>query len=235
MCSQYEEIFPNCDRAAIMEDGRIRKVLDASQIGDQTIRAYHAPFHQQLLELKRREHKGAEEEDKNCLLRFRAVCRRHIRNASFSLAEGESLALAARDGWEAPVDPIGLRSVASGDELVYAFDAREISLVDTDLTGTSALGYSSRFEMTDYPTTSLLYVGFNLRSGACREAEVRRAISRAADREIMAQQLLAGHAVASTLPIHPGSEYHDATLAAGLDFDMGEADRLLTAADWQVS
>ena len=97
MCSQYEEIFPNCDRAAIMEDGRIRKVLDASQIGNQTIRAYHAPFHQQLLELKRREHKGAEEEDKNCLLRFRAVCRGHIRNASFSLAEGESLALQDTD------------------------------------------------------------------------------------------------------------------------------------------
>lgn len=162
---------------------------------------------------------------------------RPLGTGPYMLAETEEgLALVARAGGEdLPAESISLRSIGAGDDLVYAFDAREISLVDTDLTGTSALGYSSRFEMTDYPTTSLLYVGFNLRSGACREAEVRRAISRAADREIMAQQLLAGHAVASTLPIHPGSEYHDATLAAGLDFDMEEADRLLTAADWQIS
>ena len=83
---------------------------------------------------------------------------RPLGTGPYMLAETEEgLALVARAGGEdLPAESISLRSIGAGDDLVYAFDAREISLVDTDLTGTSALGYSSRFEMTDYPTTSFV-------------------------------------------------------------------------------
>lgn len=147
--------------------------------------------------------------------------------------EGESLALAARDGWEAPVDPIGLRSVASGDELVYAFDAQEVALVDADLTGTNALGYSGRFETTDYPTTTLLYVGCNTRSGACRELGVRQALLRSFDREEIARRLLDRRAVASALPIHPWAEGYDRELADTLKYDPAAAEEMLELAGWE--
>jgi hypothetical protein len=41
----------------------------------------------------------------------------------------EGLALVARAGGEdLPAESISLRSIGAGDDLVYAFDAREISL-----------------------------------------------------------------------------------------------------------
>ena len=148
--------------------------------------------------------------------------------------EGEELALTARTGAAVPLAAIPLRSIGASDDLVYAFDAREISLVDTDLTGTNALGYSGRFEAADYPTTTRLYVGFNAQSGACRDSEVRRALSLAFDRRSVAGKLLAGHAVAAALPVHPESAWYDAELAAALSYDQAGAWALLEEAGWKL-
>lgn len=147
--------------------------------------------------------------------------------------EGEKLCLAARDGTEAPVDPIPLRSISSGDDLVYAFDAQEVALVDADLTGTNSLGYSGRFETTDYPTSTLLYVGCNTRSGACRDVRVRQALLRAFDREGIARRLLDRHAVASPLPIHPWAECYDGELAESLRQDLAVTGEILKLAGWE--
>lgn len=145
----------------------------------------------------------------------------------------ETLALAAREGWAAPVDPIALRAVSSGDELVYAFDAREVTLVDADLTGTNTLGYSGRFETTDYPTTTLLYLGCNIKSGVCREVKIRQALLRAFDREDIARRLLDRKAVATVLPIHPWADDYDQELAKGLNYAPGTAEEMLELAGWE--
>ena len=62
-----------------------------------------------------------------------------------------------------------------------AFNAGEITLMDVDLTGSSALGSSGRYEVWDYNTTQMLYLGFNAQQGLCRDADVRRAIAQAVD------------------------------------------------------
>lgn len=144
------------------------------------------------------------------------------------------LRLAARPGAEVPLESIPLRTVGEGDDLVYAFDAGEISLVDTDLTGTNALGYSGRFEATDYNTTGLLYVGCNARTGPCRDQLFRQAVARAVDRTEAAGGLLAGHAVATALPIHPAAAEYDAALAARWDLDLQAAVSLLEQAGWRL-
>lgn len=145
--------------------------------------------------------------------------------------QGEGLAIRLVEPW-AQLDAIALRPIAAEDDLVYAFDTREISLVNVDLTGTNALGYSGRYETTDYPTTTLLYVGYNLRSEVCREETVRRAIALALDRQEVAGRLLAGHAVASALPIHPASPLYDSDLADGAKTDLGAARALLEGEGW---
>lgn len=132
----------------------------------------------------------------------------------------------------ARLDTIPLRPIAAEDDLVYAFDTREISLVNVDLTGTNALGYSGRYETADYPTTTLLYVGYNLRSEACREETVRQALALALDRQEVAGRLLAGHAVAAALPIHPASPLYDGGAAAGAKTDLAAARALLEGAGW---
>ena len=93
-----------------------------------------------------------------------------------------------------------------------------ISLVSTDLTGTNALGFGGDYETWDYPTSTMLYVGFNCNAGACRDPAVRQALSRGLDRNSVASALYARHAVASALPVHPAAACYDETAAAALDF-----------------
>lgn len=160
---------------------------------------------------------------------------RPLGTGPYYLDEGEEgLFLAAREGYKVPRQRVELRTVGSSDDLVYAFDTREISLVDTDLTGTNMPGYSGRQETTDYPTTGLLYVGCNTASGACREEAVRQAVALAFDREAMVRELLLGHAVASALPIHPYADGYDSERAGALTCDRERALELLTGAGWSA-
>jgi len=154
----------------------------------------------------------------------------------YALTENEEgLALTARQGAQAPVESIPLRTVEAGDDLVYAFDAQEVSLVDTDLTGTTALGYSGRLETVDYPTTTLLYIGCNLGKGACREQQVRQAAALAMDREEMVEKLLAGHAAATPLPVHPNAPGYDDALARQWSRDAERARTLLDEGGWTLN
>lgn len=158
---------------------------------------------------------------------------RPLGTGAYVLTEDEEgLALTARPGAQVPIERIPLRSVGAGDDLIYAFDAREISLVDTDLTGTNVLGYSGRLETTDYPTTTLLYLGCNLRSGLCREQEVRQSAALALDRGAMAGRILAGHGVAAPLMVHPNAPGYDGELARQWGQDMEKAASLLAEAGW---
>lgn len=111
-------------------------------------------------------------------------------------------------------EEIELVPIEVADDLIYAFDCGNISLVVSDLTGTNALGYSSGYEVFSYPTTSMLYVGFQSGSGPCKSAALRQAISRSFDRGTVTQSLLSGHANASSLPVSPYSALYDAQLEA---------------------
>ncbi len=85
-----------------------------------------------------------------------------------SLALDGPLRLVAGQG-PAAWTPSPCATMPEADDLIHAFDTRDISLVSTDLTGTNALGYSGTYEVWDYPTSTMLYVGFN-----CRLRPLRR-------------------------------------------------------------
>ena len=154
------------------------------------------------------------------------------------IVKGESeepLGTARSDWWQnkpLPVQTIPLYTVPEPDDLIYAFDAGDISLVSTDLTGTNALGFGGDYETWDYPTSTMLYVGFNCNAGACRDPAVRQALSRGLDRNSVASALYARHAVASALPVHPAAACYDETAAAALDYAPQALADGLTAAGW---
>lgn len=127
---------------------------------------------------------------------------------------------------------IPLTAIQSADELIYAFDSRDVSLVVSDLTGTNALGYSTGYESFHFPTTTLLYVGFQTRRGDCRDALVRQAIFRTFDRDTVTVSLLAGHADAAVLPVSPRCDLYDSNLAAAGDYDPTAAAELLAQAGY---
>ena len=153
--------------------------------------------------------------------------------------EGEGAALTARADWwrgeELPLDSIPLRAIQEADDLIHAFDTRDIALVATDLTGTNALGFSGSFDTVDYPTSTMLYVGFNVASGPCRDAVVRQALSRAFDRSSVATVLYARHAQAAAMPVSPASPLYQEDLAAELEYAPQAAEELLTQAGWTRS
>lgn len=124
-------------------------------------------------------------------------------------------------------EEIPLTAIDSADDLIYAFDAGEVSLVVSDLTGANALGYSSDCEAFDYPTTTMLYVGFQTKTGPCRDALLRRVISRGFDRDTVTVSLLAGHGDAACLPVSPRSTLYDEALAENGSFDPAAREELL--------
>ena len=95
--------------------------------------------------------------------------------------EGDSLALEARTGWwkgeKVPLERIPLYNVREADGMIHAFDTQEISLVTVDITGSNALGYSGTYEVWDYATSVMLYIGYNTASGPCADQDLRKALS----------------------------------------------------------
>lgn len=149
---------------------------------------------------------------------------------------GENLALEARSDWwqgkALPRDTIPLRAIQEADDLIHAFDTRDIALVSTDLTGTNALGFSGSFAAVDYPTSTMLYVGFNTADGPCRSAQVRQALLRGFDRAAVSTAQFSRHAQPAALPVSPASPLYDEALAQTLDYAPQAMEPLLTAAGY---
>jgi len=135
----------------------------------------------------------------------------------------DDLTLTARSGWwqgkTLPTRKIPLTQVGQSDDLISAFASGGVGLVDVDLMGTNALGYSGNYETWDYATTDFLYLGFNTQSGMCQNAKVRQALARAVDRDSIAQVDYARHAVSTALPVHPSSGLFRKGLADALSYD----------------
>lgn len=149
--------------------------------------------------------------------------------------EGEQKLRRRADWWQnktLPTEEISLYPIVAADGLIQAFDTREISLVAADLTGTNALGFSGSYEAWDYPTSVMLYVGYNGKKGPCVDPVVRAALSHGFDRAAVAKSLLSGHAASAALPIPPSSPSYDKAMAAGLEYSPQRVDEALTAAGW---
>ena len=135
------------------------------------------------------------------------------------------LSLTARPNWwrkdaPLPVPSIPLHEVHKSDELIYAFDAGEISLVDVDLMATNAMGYGGNYQTWDYATTDFLYLGFNTQEGLCRSPQVRRCLALAVDQITIKSTIYANHAASAWLPVHPDSPLyspHASSAAPGYD------------------
>lgn len=145
--------------------------------------------------------------------------------------EEDGLSLARNEYYQGqlPFDTIPLRGVATTDARIAAFDSGDVTAVVTDFSASYSLGYSGNYEACDFPTTTLLYVGFRVSGGLCASAQVRQAFSKAFDRESLVRTLLAGHGDAASLPISPLHQDYDDQAAACLDYDPTGSQELLLA------
>lgn len=131
-----------------------------------------------------------------------------------------------------PYAVIPLTPVSDSESRIAAFDSGEVSCVTTDFTAPYALGYSSSYETTGFPTTTLLYLGFRAEDGMCRDDRVRRALSMALDREEAVRVDLSGHGDPAALPVSPLSGEYSQTAADTLVYDLEGAAALLEQAGY---
>ncbi len=139
--------------------------------------------------------------------------------------------LTARGDWwqgkTMPLASIPLKEEGDADGLIADFNTGAISLVAADPTGADTLGYSGSYQNWEYPTTTMLYLGFQCAKGPCRSAQFRKAVSQALDRDALAHRTLGGHALAAALPAPPTSTRYDGALATQLGYDADAAAQAL--------
>ena len=148
----------------------------------------------------------------------------------YRLTEGDAGAVLTlrSDWWQAgekalAADTIALQDIGAAEDLLYAFDTREIDLVVTDFTGSDSLGFSSDYAVWEYDTTRLIYLGFRAGGDSpCADPALRAAISGAIDRTEMAGSVFAHHAQASALPVNPASPLYDQDISS-VEGDSGAA------------
>lgn len=146
--------------------------------------------------------------------------------------------LSARSDWwrglELPLETIALEEMGDAGSLMAAFNAGTVSVVAADPTGADTLGYSGSYQDWEYPTSTMLYLGFRCNKGPCKSPEFRRAVSQALDRNALVSQALSGHALAAALPAPPTALRYDKTLAEGVGYDSLAAQTALEELGYEL-
>lgn len=131
--------------------------------------------------------------------------------------KGKAVSMTRNTNWwqegTLPADTITLYAADDSDMMIFGFGSGSISMVNTDLTGTNALSYTGDYNVVDYPTTSMLYVGCNTHSGPCQNQSFRQVLYYVFDRDTLATKMLSGHAEPTVLPVSPKSKLYDEKLA----------------------
>lgn len=139
--------------------------------------------------------------------------------------EGGKLYLNLRGDWwqgasSLSLQQIPLATMTQKEQVATAFNSGEVTLIDADITGSNDLGYSGSYEVWEYNTTGLIYLGFQTAHGVCQDPEVRQAIAKAIDRSAVTDSIYARHATPATLPVHPDSALYDEELAQEFAYDL---------------
>jgi len=83
ICNNHEEAFKICDRVALMENGRVIKILDNKNFSDEVIKAYTLDFYHNT------EDENSIKENSGTVLSFKGVSTDNIKDMSFDIYKGE--------------------------------------------------------------------------------------------------------------------------------------------------
>ncbi len=117
-----------------------------------------------------------------------------------------------------PLDTIHLKEYSAAVDILQAFEDSYLDLVINDPNGMSSLGYSST-NITKYVNTSSLhYLGYNASSVILGQSIYRLLMTYAIDRNAIVSEIMAGAAVAASVPVSPQSELYPSALAQELAY-----------------
>lgn len=139
---------------------------------------------------------------------------------------GSAKTLSRNPNWwqdrSAPVeyDTILLTAAKDPTEIRDSFEFGDTSLVCADLNAPTAVGYRCDYELWDCPTTTMLYIGFNLGAGMFVNREFRSAVTHAIDRKGIITSVYKGFGEPAYLACSPASGLYDAELAENYKYDL---------------
>lgn len=124
--------------------------------------------------------------------------------------------LARSDSWwqqkSLPLQRIELVRCKDTDTVSYAFSAREVQLLMCDLTATGTSSVHGSGSFTDAASTTMHYLGVNVRSKALSKASVRSALSLGIHRQSCVNAFLLGHGSAAQFPLSPADDLYPTAL-----------------------
>jgi peptide/nickel transport system substrate-binding protein len=115
-----------------------------------------------------------------------------------------------------------------------AFEFGDVGIVCTDPGSDRYVEYRCDYELWDCETGIFLYLGVNETSDAFQSAEVRRALSKSINRDLLVDQYYQGFAAGTELPVDPDSPYYVATLAQKYGYDPTGAASAMSAVKGQT-
>ena len=113
-----------------------------------------------------------------------------------------------------PLGRIELIAADKLEELTYLMGAGEVSIATADINDDFSVSYSGDYDVWEYPTPTMYYIGFNTAHTLLADSSVRQALSYAFDRQGLVERVFNGAADAATLPVSP------AVYASGDGFDL---------------
>ena len=132
------------------------------------------------------------------------------------ITDSDGPCLIRNDSWwtglTPPLDRIPLAPAKNADTAAYLFSAGSAHLLAADLLAETPASGLTDADMTDAPTGTLLFLGFNYASEPLNDVKLRSAMGLAIDRSSLVTTLLAGHAAAAQFPISPASPLYPTEL-----------------------
>ena len=139
---------------------------------------------------------------------------------------GVNMYLSRRDDWwcrskdlTMTAKKIALLQAESTTSIRDAFEFDDVGIVCTDPGSDRYVEYRCDYELWDCETGMFLYLGVNEDSDTFQSVEVRRALSKSINRDLLVDQYYQGFAASASLPASPDSPYYVATLAQKYEYD----------------
>lgn len=148
------------------------------------------------------------------------------------LYEADSQSLQRNPNWwqnKSLPQEILLAPTSQEGDLISAFDAGELSVLDADLTTSQVLGYSGNYQVWEYPSTHLFYLGVTSYWGV-NHHPLLDLMNQVINRDLLVENILAGYGVATYYPVHPQSQLGQ-TLPTIYFAPLDVADQLLSLAE----
>ena len=114
---------------------------------------------------------------------------------------------------------IQLLEAESPVQICDSFKFSDVSLVCANPGSASYTDYRCDYELWDCENGVFLYLGCNMESKLFSNAEVRKALTYAIDRDLLVENHYRGFAYAASLPASPLSPYYSSSLAARYSYD----------------